>query len=295
MIPYVAISDRLVLFPHKNLSYTEVWDIEDNQSVGVLEGLASMVIGSAGINNHGTMAVTLTAHDDVNEDEDLYVKIWNLGTMQCVANLRSYLDAFSLLGSDRLLLGAQDGPIKVWDIGGSAPVALMDLEGHSGYVFSISSSEILKIALSGSTDRNVRLWDLRTGQCVRVMEGHTNDVNSVSMDSACQTAVSGSFDNSVKLWDLGSGRCINTYLHGQVVRNVMMHESGGSFIAVGSRLSIKAWTTAPGSERPILKADFESYCDDDFEVPGAASRDLSKVAICYMRADGAGLGVKVWK
>ena len=114
--------------------------------------------------------------------------------MQCTANLTATSRTAVGLLKDRLVLGSRDGPLKVWDFGGSAPVALMDLQGHTGYIRSIDASDSSNVALSGSYDHSARLWDLRTGQGVRVMEGHEDEVNSVSMDSACKTAVSGSDD-----------------------------------------------------------------------------------------------------
>ena len=288
---YVALSDRLVLFPH-GLNSTIVWDMEDNRSTGVLEGHTN-IVQDAAINDDATMSLTMSHNNGVAWP----VKIWSLGTMQCTANLTSSSYIHSLF-KDCLLLESEN-TIKVWDIGGSTPVALMDLEGHAHTVnhisvYSIVASCTSNVALSGSALGYLCLWDLRTGKCVRVMEGHTDAVWSVSMDSACKTAVSGSDDRSVKLWDLGSGRCINTYQHDQEVQNVMMHESGGTFLAVGT-FSIKAWTTTSGSDQHILEHDFSSYCNRAATVQGAASRDLSKVAMSYMRPDMAGLGVKMWK
>ena len=289
---YISMSDRLILYPHDKVSIS-VWDIEDDRSVGVLEGHTSTVC-AVFINNKGTMAVTL--QKDQNGEDDYPVKIWNLGTMQCTASLSPTMCCSAIM-EDRFILGSMEGPITVWDIGSSTPVELMDLHEHSETIWSIAASDSSNIALSGSNDETVRLWDLRTGQCVRVMEGHTDAVQSVSMDSACRTAVSGSDDGTVKLWDLDSGRCINTYQHDQRVRNVMMHESGGSFLSVGYGLSIKAWATALGFDRPILDADLSGLhlCNSESLPFGSASRDLSKVAICHNRVDGVGLGVRVWK
>ena len=149
-------------------------------------------------------------------------------------------------------------------------------------------------ALSGYQDRAVRLWELRTGKCVRVIDGHGDGVNSVSMDSACKTAVSGSDDATVKLWDLGSGRCIETYEHGQEADDVMMHESGSSFVSV-RRGIVRAWATASGSDQSLLDADLSALCDVDQYMGSAASRDLSRVGVCYVNPDGDKLAVSVWK
>jgi len=283
---YIAMSDRLAVFPH-NRTTAMVWDMEDDRSLGLLEGHTSS-IGRASLNSVEKTAVTVTDLDDVNPVRA--VKIWSLETMQCTANLTATSWAVRLL-KDRLLLGSRDGPIKVWDIGGSTPLALMDLEGHNSHIWWIDASDTSNVALSGSWDRSVRLWDLRTGQCARVMEGHADCVRSVNMDSVCKTAVSGSDDTTVKLWDLGSGQCIETYDHGQSIYDVMMHESGSSFLASGFDGKFKAW--AFGTGKPLLDFDLSKLGPSGMRC--AASRDLSLVATCYAEASRDVLGVSVWR
>ena len=50
------------------------------------------------------------------------------------------------------------------------------LEGHTSLVLSVAWSADQRRALSGSDDKTVRLWDVETGRCLRVLEGHTGDV-----------------------------------------------------------------------------------------------------------------------
>ena len=99
-------------------------------------------------------------------------------------------------------------------------------------------------------------------------------------------------DEKVKLWDLGSGRCIETYSHGQSVCDVMMHESGSSFLASGFKPGrLKAW--ALGTDKPILDADLSTLGPDGTRY--AASRDLSVVATCYADKKRDVFGVSVWR
>ena len=289
------MSDRLVLFPNNKTS-TKVWDMLDDRSVGVLEGHTASII-SAKINNDGSMAVTIAGDAD---DAELYaVKIWSLGTMQSTANLMSTADEGVAILKDRLLLGSEDGPIKVWDIGGSTPVALLDLDEHTDIIWSITASDTSNVALSGSHDESVRLWDLRTGQCVRVMEGQDDMVKSVSMDSTCKTAVSGSPEGVVKLWDLGSGRCSQTYKFKGYIHNVIMHESGGSFLVASGDVFFHAYSTIAGyNDHFISDVDLSSMCDSasDHYPSVVASRDWSKVGMCCLKsADDRLLGMSVWK
>ena len=180
--------------------------------------------------------------------------------------------------------------------------AVAALVGHTSIVRDIKVAAAGNMALSGSCDRTVRLWDLRTsGACVRTMEGHSNWVSSVDMDGHCRTAVSGSEDKTVKRWDLGSGRCTETYEFGGSVRDVVMHESGCSFLGLGRDLasqsdvssSVNAW--AIGDSKVIMQADMASSAcvPDSVDNRLFGSRDLSTIAYCSITMDQ--LEVCVWR
>lgn len=63
--------------------------------------------------------------------------------------------------------------------------------------------------LFGSDDNVVRLWELETGRCVRVLEGHTGYVVNVvwSADQRHALSVGGS-DKTLRLWDVETGHCL---------------------------------------------------------------------------------------
>ena len=223
-----------------------------------------------------------------------FPRVWNMEALQCTATLPDMPDVWSACCMEgKVLLGSEAGPIKLWDVAASAPVALPDLEGHTDMVFSIKAST--SMVLSGSADKTVRLWDLRIGKCVRTMEGHTSYVFSVDMDAHCRNAVSGSADTTVRLWDLGSGRCITTFEgHISNVQDVVMHESGSSFLSSGrTDCIVKSWA-AVGSGTASMRADLKAL-----SLPGYmfrrlfASRDLSRVAYCSFKATE--LELRLWR
>ena len=293
--PYISMTDRYVLYP-SNKTSTALWDMDAGKHLGMLEGHTSMV-QSSGINNAGSMAVTIAFDPEDEDDKHYSVKIWNLGTMQCTANLTSTSMACNLF-KDRLLL-VDESDIKVWGLGGSTPVALMGLQGHKdGNILSMTGSDIGNAALSGSLDNYVRLWDLRTGRCVRVMERHAEQIFSVSMDATCQVAVGGSMHKTVSLWDMGSGRLIGRHTLDHSVYSVKMHESGSSILVTSGYMFLHAFTTATGKDQqPFMDVDLSSLCSPNTKkFPRmAASGDFSRVGLCYLNAERNGLGVSVWK
>ena len=58
-------------------------------------------------------------------------------------------------------------------------------------------------ALSGSSDETVRLWEVQTGRCERVLEEHTDWVQSVSWSPDGRSALSAAMNGVMRIWNLG--------------------------------------------------------------------------------------------
>ncbi|KAK3316770.1 hypothetical protein B0H66DRAFT_626242 [Apodospora peruviana] len=84
------------------------------------------------------------------------------------------------------------------------------LEGHSNGVNSVAFSPDLKLVVSGSWDKTVKIWDVATGACTETWEGHSDSVNSVAFSPDLKLVVSGSGDKTVKIWDVATGDCTET-------------------------------------------------------------------------------------
>lgn len=63
--------------------------------------------------------------------------------------------------------------------------------------------------LTASLDNTVKLWDVKTGKCIRTQFGHVEGIWDISADTF--RIVSGAHDTFVKIWDLQSGKCMSTF------------------------------------------------------------------------------------
>lgn len=61
---------------------------------------------------------------------------------------------------------------------------------------------------TGSSDKTVRLWDVQSGECVRIFIGHRSMVLCLAMSPDGRYMASGDEDGAIMMWDLSSGRCV---------------------------------------------------------------------------------------
>ena len=109
---------------------------------------------------------------------------------------------------------------------------------------------------SGSDDHTVRLWDVTSGQCLKILQGHTNGVWSVAFSPDGQTLASGSDDHTVRLWDVTSGQCLKILQgHTNGVWSVAFSPDGQTLASGSQDETIKLWDVQTGECCKILRSE----------------------------------------
>lgn len=95
--------------------------------------------------------------------------------------------------------------LLLWDL--STGACTRKLEGHRGIVCGALASDECAEALSWSTDRTLRLWQLAGPGAPqsKIFRGHTDAVGGAEVDWKSRRALSFSDDGSLLLWDLDAG------------------------------------------------------------------------------------------
>lgn len=136
-------------------------------------------------------------------------------------------------------------------------------KGHEKEVRCAVFSPDGKMALSGSLDRTLKLWDASSGQELGTWTGHSDAVLSVAFSPDGAKALSASKDKTLKLWDVASGQTIATWEgHLDAVNAAAFSPDGQSAVSAGKDGTRKLWDVASGKTIPIWREKFKGSVDN---------------------------------
>jgi WD40 repeat protein len=194
----------------------------------------------------------------------------------------------------KLISGSDDGSLILWKLVSDSNnetriiqqhhrqikklERLNAFQGHGGPVWCVDFQE--NTVVSGSYDKTIKVWNLRSGSCSSTLRGHDDWVSTVQIKG--NMVVSGSWDNSIKIWDIeanhGRGRCLNTLVgaHGNAVyavswdqhriasanRNSIAQSKTFSFLEKNFILTLAVVWDIPSSimELSLVGHEKEVYC-----------------------------------
>ncbi|MGZ4881928.1 MAG: TIR domain-containing protein, partial [Halobacteriota archaeon] len=157
------------------------------------------------------------------------------------------------------------------------------LEGHThGLVYAVSITSDGRTAVSGGEDNTVRVWDVETGACQRVLEGHTGWVFGVSITPDGKRIVSGGEDNTVRVWDVETGQS-ERVLEGHTgsVYAVSITSDGRTAVSGGEDNTVRVWDVETGQCEHVFKEHTEDV--HAVSITSDGSKVVSGGDDCYVR------------
>ncbi|OAQ95076.1 F-box and WD repeat-containing protein [Purpureocillium lilacinum] len=148
-----------------------------------------------------------------------------------------------------IIVALDNAKIHVFDTKGDSQRIL---QGHVMGVWAMVPWEDTMV--SGGCDRDVRVWDLKTGACLHTLRGHTSTVRCLKMADA-NTAISGSRDTTLRIWDIRTGLCRNVLVGHQ--SSVRCLEIKGDIVVSGSYDTFaRVWSISEGRCLQTLQGHF---------------------------------------
>lgn len=153
------------------------------------------------------------------------------------------------LTPDYIVIALDNAKIHVFDADGQI---LKTLSGHVMGVWAMVPWG--NTLVSGGCDRDVRVWNMETGECKDILRGHTSTVRCLKMSDS-KTAISGSRDTTLRIWDIEKGVCKNVLVgHQASVRCLEIH---GDIVVSGSYdTTAKVWSISKGTCLRTLSGHF---------------------------------------
>jgi WD40 repeat protein/transcriptional regulator with XRE-family HTH domain len=242
-----------------------LWNVQSEQCLKTLSGHTS-----------GLWSVTFSPDSSTiaSGGDDTTVRLWDVRSGQCIKTLQAHTNwvlsvRFSPDGKT-VASGSVDFSVRLWNV--QTGQCWKVLQGNRSGMWTVCYSPqtansyeslglipqdaegVAGILASGGYDKLVRLWDVRSGKCLKILAGHRSWVRSVTFSPDGLMLASSSFDLDIRLWNVRDGRCLLVLQgHTSGIRSVSFSPDGQKLASSGFDLSIRVWDVQTGECLHILQ------------------------------------------
>lgn len=186
------------------LENINIWDIKTAELVKFLSD--GLPLGSIDVKSTTPSETTyLKYHPDTGllaaGYSDGIIKVWDMMSKTVLLSFNGHKSAISKLIFDstgtKLISGSNDSNIIVWDL--VSEVGLFKLRSHKDIITGIYCKDDDWL-ISTSKDGLIKIWDLKTQQCVETHIAHTGEC--WAMDVSDDLVITAGADSQLKFWSL---------------------------------------------------------------------------------------------
>ncbi|ODV85125.1 hypothetical protein CANARDRAFT_28425 [[Candida] arabinofermentans NRRL YB-2248] len=279
----------------------------DDHRITIYDTLTGATRSVLSGHNGGVWAMKYTGNTLASGSTDRSVRIWNIKQGKCTHIFRGHTSTVRCLeileprqiGVDDegkpvmfptqtlLVTGSRDSTLYVWKLPMTGeddelpeePIELEEnsnkylvriLRGHTASVRAVSGYANTLVSIS--YDTNVRVWDLRTGECKWLLSGHTDRIYSCVLDTKRNRCISGSVDNTVRIWDLNTGETM-AVLEGHQMLVGLITLSDNALVSAAADSTVRIWDPQTGDSRHVLRGHTRAITcvqhDDNLIISGS--------------------------
>jgi protein MAK11 len=185
---------------------------------------------------------------------DETIRVYNLRRKRDMGALHSHAGAVTCLeffGKQHLLSGSDDGTLRIWRVSDWA--CLHVLGGHKAGVTSIAIHPTGRLALSTSSDKTVRLWNLMEGR-----NAYISRLTSLPIPEKVQFSTDGNhyallFRNQVLVYSVASGEIVAHLEHEHVRLSDFCYVGPQHLVTGANDGKLRLWSTDAESEGTLVE------------------------------------------
>lgn len=161
--------------------------------------------------------------------------------------------------SEVVISCSRDKTVLIWklyneNVEGFYGVPHKVLTGHNHFISDIVLSNDNNYLITGSWDKTLRLWDLKTGKTVKRFDGHNGEILAVAFSPDNRQIISAGTDRSIKLWNT-KGECkftsetsnhtdwVSNIKYSPAVKTATKNPINPYFASTGWDGKLKVWNT----------------------------------------------------
>ena len=175
---------------------------------------------------------------------DETIRVYNLRKRRDMGALHSHAGAVTCLeffGKQHLLSGSDDGTLRIWRVSDWA--CLHVLGGHKSGVTSVAIHPTGRLALSTSSDKTVRLWNLMEGR-----NAYISKLSSLPTPEKVQFSLDGNhyallFRNQVIVYSVANGEIVANLENQHVRYSDFCYVSPEHIVISGDDGKLRLWTS----------------------------------------------------
>jgi WD40 repeat protein len=229
-------------------SFIKLWNLETGRIICTLKGNTGILKSVAFSPDRKTLASCGLSQT---------IELWNLETGQIIHQFtgKSYgVNSISFSPDGQILASGDRGRcVQLWNLKtgkavrtSSGNIPVME---HGDWVNSVTISPLFPgeeglggILASGSHDKTIKLWSLKTKEAIATLKGHLSLVYAVAFSPDGQILASGSADETIKLWNLKTKEEICTLTgHADEVYSLAFSPDGQILASGSADETIKLW------------------------------------------------------
>ncbi|MEM9484526.1 MAG: BTAD domain-containing putative transcriptional regulator, partial [Cyanobacteria bacterium P01_F01_bin.116] len=156
--------------------------------------------------------------------------------------------------------GEGAGRIVVWRAADQRPILAID-EASTSWIMALDFIHDGKRLVSEGNIGEINVWDVATGQLVKVLKGHTGFVWTMNTSPTDDLLLSASFDTDLIVWDLTTYEPRHRLTgHTQQINSAVFSPDGQQIASVSVDRTLCIWDTQTGKLLTVWECETEPHC-----------------------------------
>ncbi len=207
---------------------------------------------------------------------DNNICLWNLKNGKLIKRFEAHNFEYNetgkisidFLNNNYAISASNDCMIKIWDLKTFKEKIIYKTGDHKIDSMKVLISKFLLVTGGNLNDKTVRIWNLKNGECIRILTGHKWSVDSVDISEDGNKAISCSSlydEKPVRIWDVNHSKKLKAFGNLEMRITFVKFLTGKYALTIGNDKVLRIWNITTGKiNRAFLGHEGYPTCLKDF-------------------------------